>query len=150
HGPDDVARANGATLREPWRDRVEVTEEEQILAQAAAFFERVTRHDRVAEERARVNDLRVALLVIERDHRHGRAARLRDVEASVPDGLERPPATLRLVGPIEIVTGDDVLAARQHARDRISIRLVVLGSIRPARDLIVEDPFARLFAVGVL
>src|SRR4051812_38733041 len=94
HGSDDVAGANGRGFGHPRCDGVEVAEQEEVVAKPSAFAQRVTRHDGVSEERPRVDDLGVALLVIERDDRNGGPARLWNVEPTVADGLERAPATL--------------------------------------------------------
>jgi hypothetical protein len=109
----------------------------------------VPRHDRRPEERARVEHLGVALLVLERDELHGRPLRLREIDAPVADVRELAPAALLLVGPVEVVARHDVLSAGQAGRDRVAVGVVVGGAIRQARDLFVARPASGFLAMGV-
>ena len=68
-------------------------------------------HDGRAEVKPREEHVGVTLLVLERDEVNRRALGLREVDAAVPDRVERGAATLRGVRAVEVVAADDAVAA---------------------------------------
>ena len=126
-----------------------MSEEDDVVTQPSSFAKRVSRHDGRAEERARVEDLGLALLVLERDVLHRRALGLREIDAAVTDVGERSTAPLVRVGSIEVVAAHHVVPAREARRDGVAVRVIVAGAIREARDLLVLRPTTGFFAMGV-
>ena len=75
-----------------------MSEEQQVVAQAAALAQRVARDHGGPEERPDVDDLGRPLLVLERDDAIGRPPRLEQVDGAVAHLPQAPPAALLLVG----------------------------------------------------
>lgn len=110
----------------------------------------MARHDRRPEEGSHVDDVRVADLILERDQRDGRATGIREVHASVTNGVQRAPSALRLVGPIEIIPADHEVPSGEAGGDRVAVVVVACRAIRPPRDLLVDRPSPAALAVCVL
>ena len=88
---DDLALGHGDARGDSRRDRVEVAEEHHVVTEATAFTDGVAREHRRTEERTGVEDLGGALLVLEGDHRDGRALLLREIHRAVADVREATP-----------------------------------------------------------
>src|ERR1019366_721404 len=118
-----------------------MTEEQDVVAETAAFAKRVSRDDRRSEEGAHVDHLGVALLMIERHSGDGCALRFEQIHGPVSHLTETAPAALGVVGAIEVVAADDAgPRAAGLARYGIAIRVVVGRAVRASRDLVVYDP----------
>jgi len=82
------------------------------------FTDDVSGHHGRAEVRSRVEYIRVALLMLERDDGHLRPAALREIDAAVAHRAEAVAAALRRVGPVEVVPAHDRVPAGEAGRDR--------------------------------
>lgn len=130
--------------------RIEMTEEEDIVAEPPPLANGVTSDDRGSEEVPDVNHVCVADLMFERDERHVGAPWIGKVDPAVTDRVERATAPLGLVGAIEIVSADDEVSAGKSRRHRVAVSVVVRGPVGEARDLLVHRPAPGSFAMRIL
>ncbi len=103
--------------------------ERQVLSRSAPFPHGVTSDHGVTEERPYVEDLGLALLVLEAHEVDVRIALLSDVDAAVAHRVKGGSASLLGVGSVEIVpAGDEGLMGK--GGDRKAVRAIVSRSLR--------------------
>ncbi len=147
--PDEPSFADRLPDGEPLGRGVEVSVQEDVVAELPPFAERVARDHGRSEQRAREEDVGVSLLVLEVHEEDGFAFALRDVDAAVADVAQVRAVALAILGHVEIVAADDVVTARHAGWDRVTVCVVVGGTIGAPWNLIVDDPSAGFVVVRV-
>ena len=145
--PDDVALAEEGARADSGRRRLHVSEEHQIVPQAARLAHGVAGHYGDSEEGSDVDDLGGALLVLQRNEADGGPSRFDQVDGSMANLPEARSAALLLVASIEVVSAHD--ARVRLARNWIAVGVVSGGTVRTSRDLVVDHPPSQRIAVCV-